>query len=174
MWQSHYCSYWFASGECFQVNREGIHLSIYLFSSISTSAGSVNLIFLPRKCLCEDSILIINATTFFIPRKGTKPFPIEPVCEIFDGCDISDKEDDAFKQLSTSQEEPSKQFLLITRSSSINGQSVVLRILGPLSQLLFLRASEEIPRVPVSAGLSPLKTRCHSSKMVDSWILTTR
>ena len=37
-----------------------------------------------------------------------------------------------------------------------------------------LRASEEIPRVPVSAGLSPLRTWCHSSTVVDSRISPTR
>ena len=63
------------------------------------------------------------------------------------------KEDDVSKQLSTSQERPFERILLITRSSVIKGQSVVLRRLGPITQMLSLRASEEINRVPVTAGL---------------------
>ena len=70
------------------------------------------------------------------------------------------KEDDVLKQLSTSQKGPFKRILLILRSSGLNDQSVVLILLGPTTQLLSLRASEEIPRVPVSAGLSPLRW-CH-------------
>ena len=84
------------------------------------------------------------------------------------------KEDDVSKQLSTSQEGPFKRILLITRSSGINGQSVVLRMLGPITQLLSLRASEEIPRVSVSAGLSPLRTWCHSSIVAASRIVPKR
>ena len=84
------------------------------------------------------------------------------------------KEDDVSKQLSKSQEGPFKRILLITRSSGINGQSVVLRMLGPITELLSLRASEEIPRVPISAGLSPPRTWCHSSIVVDSKISPTR
>ena len=82
------------------------------------------------------------------------------------------KEDDVSKQLSTSQAGPFKRISLITRSSGINGQSVVLRMLGPITQLLSLRASEEIPRVPVSAGFSPLRT--WPSIVVDSRISPTR
>ena len=84
------------------------------------------------------------------------------------------KEDDFSKQLSTSQEGLFKQIFLITRSSGINGQSVVLRLLEPITHLLSLRASEEIPRVPVSAGLSPLRTVCHLSIVVGSRISPTR
>ena len=77
------------------------------------------------------------------------------------------KEDDVSKQLLTSQEGPFKRILLITRSLGINGQSVVLRMLGPITQLLSLRDSEEIPREPVSAGLWPLRI------VVDSRISPT-
>ena len=55
------------------------------------------------------------------------------------------KEDVVSKQLSTSQGGPFKLNLLITLSSGINGQSVVLRMLGPITQLLSLRASEKSP-----------------------------
>ena len=57
------------------------------------------------------------------------------------------KEDDVSKQLSTStsQEAPFKRVLLITRSPGITGQSVVLRMLGPITQLMSLRFSEEFP-----------------------------
>ena len=84
------------------------------------------------------------------------------------------KEDDISKQLSTSQEEHFKQISFITCSSGLNGQSVVLIMLGPITQLLSLRAFNEIPRVPVSAGLSRLRTWCHSSIVVDSRISPTR
>ena len=64
--------------------------------------------------------------------------------------------------------------LSITLVLGLNGQSVVLSILGPLTQLLSLRASEEIPRVPVSAGLSPLSMWCHWSVVVESRISPVR
>ena len=62
------------------------------------------------------------------------------------------KEDDVSKQLSTSQEGPFKRIILITRSSGVNDQSVVLGMLGLITQLLSLRASQEIPR----AAMVPL------------------
>ena len=82
--------------------------------------------------------------------------------------------DDNSKQLSISQEEPFQRISFITCSSGINGQSVVSLMLGPITQLLSLRASNEIPRVPVSAGLSRLRTWCHSSIVVDWRISSTR
>ena len=54
------------------------------------------------------------------------------------------KEDDVSKQLSASQEGLFKRVLLTTRSSGINGQSVVLRMFGPIIQ----RFSKDIPLVP--------------------------
>ena len=139
-----------------------------------SSVGSVIRKSLPRKCLCEGNILNIKATTRLYLVKELNFSHLNP-CS---GCliDVTSvmKEDEFSKQLSTSQEGPFKRILLITRSSGINGQSVVLRMLGPITQLLSLRASEEIPRVPVSAGLSPLRTWCHSSIVVDSRISPTR
>ena len=55
------------------------------------------------------------------------------------------KEDDVSKHLSTSQEGSFKSTFLLTHSLVINAQSVVLRMLGPITQLLSLRASEEKP-----------------------------
>ena len=56
------------------------------------------------------------------------------------------------------KKDPSKE-LLITRSSRINCQSAVLRMLRPIAQLLSLRTSEEISRVTVSVGLSTLRSK---------------
>ena len=105
-----------------------------------------------------------------ISRKGPKPSLIEPVFGMFDGCNIGDEERWCSKQISTSQEGPFKRILLITRWSGINGQSVIPRLLGPITQLLLLRTSEEIPRVPLSAGLSRLRTWCRSLIAVESRI----
>ena len=96
-------------------------MSIYLFSSISTSVGSVNLIFLPRKSLCEDSILNINATTFLDLVKEVNFSQLNPCARFLMDMTSVTKDDDVFKQLSTSQEETSKKISLITRSSGING-----------------------------------------------------
>ena len=70
--------------------------------------------------------------------------------------------------MSISHEGPLSLILSITLVSRLNGQSVVLSILGPLTQLLSLMSSEEFPRVPVSAGISPLSMWCHWSVVVDS------
>ena len=129
---------------------------------------------LSRKCLCEGSILNIKATTRLHLVKELNLSQLNPCLGCLMDVTSVTKEDDVSKQLSTSQEKPFKRILLIKRSSGINGQSVVLRMLRPITQLLSLRASEEIPRVPVSAGLSPLKTWCHSSIVVDSRISPTR
>ena len=126
---------------------------------------------LPRKCLCEGSFLNLKATARLYLVKELKLSQLKQCSGYL--MDVT-KEHDVSKQLSTSQEGLFHLILLITRSSGINGQSVVLRKLGPITQLLSLRTSEEIPRVPVSAGLSPLRTWCQSSIVVDSRILRTR
>ena len=74
------------------------------------------------------------------------------------------------RQVSISHEGLFSRSLLIIFVSGLKGQSIVLSILGPLSQMVSLRVSEEIPRVPVSAGLSPLSIRCYWSIVVDSRI----
>ena len=129
---------------------------------------------LPRKCLCEGSILIIKATTLFYLVKKLNFSQLNPCSGCMMDVTSVTKEDDVSKQLSTSQEGPFKRILLITRSSGINGQSVVSRMLGPITQLLSLRASKKVLRVPVSAGLLPLRLWCHLSIVVDSRISPTR
>ena len=136
--------------------------------------GSVIHKSLPRKCLCKDSILNLKGTTLLYLVKDLNLSHLNPCSGCFMDVTSVTKEDDVSKQLSTSQEGAFKRILLITRSSGINGQSVVLRMLGPITQLLSLRASEEIPRVPVSAVLSPLRTWYHSSIVVVSRISPTR
>ena len=129
---------------------------------------------LPRKCLCEGSILNIKANTCLYLVRELNLSQLSPCSGCLMDVTSVTKEDDVSKQISTSQEGPFKRILLITSSSAINGQSVALRMLGPITQLLSLRAIEEIPRVSVLAGLSPLRTWCHSSIVVDSRILPTR
>ena len=61
-----------------------------LFSALSSSVGSVIRKSLRRKCLCEDSILNIKATTLLYIVKELN-LSIEPVFKLFDGCDIGDE-----------------------------------------------------------------------------------
>ena len=127
-----------------------------------------------RKCICEGSILNIKATNLLFIVRELKFSQSKP----FSGClmDLTSvmKEDHVSKQISPSQEGPFKRILLFRRLSGISGQSVVLRILGPITQLLFLWASYGISRVPVSGGLLLLRAWCHSSLVVYSRISPTR
>ena len=84
---------------------------------------------LPRKCLCEGNILNIKATTRLNLVKELNLSQLNPCSGCLMDVKSVTKEDDVSKQLSTSQEGPFKRILLITPSSGINGQSVVLRML---------------------------------------------
>ena len=84
------------------------------------------------------------------------------------------KFDQFSRQRSISHKSAVSLILSITLVSGLEGQSVVLSMLGPSTQLPSLRASEEIPRVPVSAGLSPLSMWCHWSVVVDSRVSPVR
>ena len=92
--------------------------------------------------LCEGSILNIKATTRLYLVKALNLSQLNPCLGCLMDVTSVTKEDDVSKQLSTSQEGPFKRIFLIIRSSGINGQSVVLRMLGPITQLLYLRASK--------------------------------
>ena len=123
-------------------------------SAISISHGSIISNILDLKCLWDGSHLNKNATVslYFTNELNLSHFSNG---RFF--CQTSTtKFDESFRQMSISHEGPLSLILSITLVSGLYGQSVVLSILGPLIQLLSLRASEEIPRVPVSAGLSPL------------------
>ena len=124
-------------------------------SIISISHGSVISNILDRKCLWDGSHLNKNATVrlYFTSELNLSHFPNG---RFFSVKTSTTKFDESSRQMSISHEVPLSHILSITLVSGLYGQSVVLSILGPLTQLLSLRASEEIPRVPVSAGLSPL------------------
>ena len=68
---------------------------------------------------------------------------------------------------------PSLMFLTTSMLGS-NGNSLVLKKSGPLTQLLDCKTSADIPRVPASAGLSFEETWFHSSTLVCSKISHTR
>ena len=124
-------------------------------SAISISDGSVISNILDRKCLWDGSHLNKNATArlYFTIELNLSHFPKG---RFFSVKTSTTKFDEFSRQMSISHDGPLSLILSITLVSGLNGQSVVLNILGSLTQLLSLRASEEIPRVPVSAGLSPL------------------
>ena len=124
-------------------------------SAKSISDGSVIFIILDRKCLWDGSHLNKNATArcYFTIELNLFHFPKGRFSSVKTS---TTKYDEFSRQMSITHDGPLSLILSITLVSGLNGQSVVLNILGPLTQLLSLRASEEIPRVPVSAGLSPL------------------
>ena len=124
-------------------------------SAISISDGSVISNILERKCLCDGSHLNKNATArlYFTIELSLSQFPKGT---FFSVKTSTTKFHEFSREMSISHDGPLSLILSITLVTGLNGQSVVLSILGPLTQLLSLRASEEIPRVPVSAGLSPL------------------
>ena len=124
-------------------------------SAISISDGSVISNTLDWKCLWDGSNLNKNATVclYFTIELNLSHFPKG---KFFSVKTSTTKFDEVSRQMSISHDGLLSLILSITLVSGLNGQSVVLSILGPLTQLLSLRASEEIPRVPVSAGLSPL------------------
>ena len=124
-------------------------------SAISISDGSVISNILDRKCLWDGSHLNNNATArlYFTIELNHSHFP-KGRC--FSVKTSTTKFDEFSRQMSISHDGPLSLILSITLVSGLNGQSVLLKILEPLTQLFSLRASEEIPRVPVSAGLSPL------------------
>ena len=62
------------------------------------------------------------------------------------------KQEDVFMQLRTSKEGRIEQLFLITRWSGIKDQSVVLRMLGQITQLLPRSASENLPCVTLSVN----------------------
>ena len=124
-------------------------------SAISISHRSVICNIVDRKCLWDGSHLNKKATVrlYFTIELNLSHFPKG---RSFSVKTSTEKFDELYRQMSISHDGPLNLILSITLVSGLNGQSVVLSILGPLTQLLSLRASEEIPRVPVSAGLSPL------------------
>ena len=124
-------------------------------SAMSISHGSVISTILDRKCLWDGRHLNKNATVrlYFTIELNLSHFPNG---RFFSVKTSTTKFDDFSRQMLISHEGLLSLILSITLESGLNGQSIVLSILGPLTQLLSLRASEEIPRVPVSAGLSPL------------------
>ena len=132
-------------------------------SPMSISDGSVISYILDRKCLWDGSHLNKNATVrlYFTIELNLSHFPKG---RFFSVKTSRTKFDEFSRQMLISHDGPLSLILSITLVSGLNGQSVVLSILGPLTQLLSLRASEEIPRVPVSAGLSPL-----SMCATDQW-----
>ena len=63
---------------------------------------------------------------------------------------------------------------LTTSVLGSNGNSLVFKKSGPLTQLLDCKTTADIPRVPASAGLSLEATWSHSSTLVCSKISQTR
>ena len=124
-------------------------------SAISISHRSLICNIVDRKCLWDGSHLNKRATMrlYFTIELNLSHFPKE---RFFSVKTSTKKFDKLYRQMSISHDGHLNLILSITLVSGLNGQSVVLSILGPLTQLLSLRASEEIPRVPVSAELSPL------------------
>ena len=124
-------------------------------SAISILHGSVISNILDRKCLWDGSHLNKNATVrlYFTFELNLSHFPKG---KLFSVKTSTTKFEEFSRQMSISHDGPLSLILSITLVSGLNVQSVVLSILGPLTQLLSLRASEEISQVPVSAGLSPL------------------
>ena len=72
--------------------------------------GSVIRKSLPQKCLCESSILNINSTTLLYLVKELNLSQLNPCAVCLMEVTSLTKGDDVFKQLSTSKEDPTKDF----------------------------------------------------------------
>ena len=116
----------------------------------------------------------IKRDNSFIPREETERFQIEPVFGMFDECDI-DEDETWCPQANIDITRRTLQFIFLDHT--------FVEFKWPISSpknswtnkpAAILRASEEIPRISVSAGLSPLKTWRHSSIVTDSRISPTR
>ena len=111
-------------------------------SAISISDGSVISNILDRKCSCDGSHLNKNATVrlYFTIKLNLSHFQRGKFFSVKTSTTIFDE---FSRQMSISHDGPLSLILSITLVSVLSGQSVVLNILGPLTQLLSLRASEE-------------------------------
>ena len=116
----------------------------------------------------------IKRDNSFIPREGTERFEIEPVFGMFDGCDI-DEHETWYPQANIDIKRRTIQTNFLDHT--------FVEFKWPISSpknswtnnpAAILRASKEIDRISVSAGLSPLKTWRRSSIVTDSRISPTR
>ena len=112
-------------------------------SAISISHGSVVSNILDRKKLRDGSHLNKNATVrlYFTIELNLSHFSNG---NFFSVKTSTTKIDKSSRQMSISHEGSLSLILSISLVSGLYGQSVVLSILGPLTQLLSLRASEKI------------------------------
>ena len=110
-------------------------------SAISIRHGSVISNILDGKCLWDESHLNKNSTVrlFFTIELKLSHFSKG---KLFSFKTSTTKFDEFPRQMSLSHDSPLSLILSVTLVSGLNGQSVVLSILGPLTQLLSLRASE--------------------------------